>query len=200
MRVHPTAVDYRSTAGRWALAGALIGLAAGVVFAMFEMVVADVRGEGFWMPIRMIGAIVLGKEALEPGYGVTEAAVAGMTLHLALSALYGGVFGGLAAFVRELRSSRPLLVGAAMAYGLALWLVNFYGIAPAAFPWFQDANPVVQFVAHAFVFGAVLGLALAAWRPSPRFAFDQAAADRPLSRERYEPMEASRRPRTRERV
>lgn len=34
-------------------------------------------------------------------------------------------------------------------------------IAPFAFPWFGMANPVVQFFAHTFFFGTVLGLLLA---------------------------------------
>jgi hypothetical protein len=42
--------------------------------------------------------------------------------------------------------------------GLALWVFNFYVVAPIAFPWFGMANPVVQFVAHAFFFGTVLGV------------------------------------------
>lgn len=78
-------------------------------------------------------------------------------MHLALSALYGAVFGGLVALVAALRSSVGVLVLAGSLYGLALWLVNFYVIAPVAFAWFQDANAAVQFVAHVFFFGALLG-------------------------------------------
>ena len=59
--------------------------------------------------------------------------------------------------VPALRSSIGVLTTVGVAYGLVLWLVNFYVIAPAAFPWFGMANPVVQFIAHVFFFGAVLG-------------------------------------------
>ncbi len=45
---------------------------------------------------------------------------------------------------------------------LLLWLVNFYVVAPVLFPWFLMANPVVQFLAHTFFFGTVLGLSLGA--------------------------------------
>jgi hypothetical protein len=46
-------------------------------------------------------------------------------------------------------------------YGLILWLVNFYLIAPAArWDWFAGANLLVQFFSHMLFFGAVLGLCL----------------------------------------
>jgi hypothetical protein len=50
--------------------------------------------------------------------------------------------------------------------GLPLWLVNFYIIAPAVFPWFTNANPVVQFLAHTFFFGTALGIYLERVRPT----------------------------------
>lgn len=145
----------------WVTWGAVLGVVAGVVFAMFEMVAAWALGDGFWMPLRMIGAIVLGDGALEASYSLAGAALAGAALHMMLSAVFGAVFGALAALAPALRASRSVLVGAASLYGLALWLVNFYVLAPVAFEWFQDANPVVQFFAHTFFFGALLGAMLA---------------------------------------
>jgi len=53
-----------------------------------------------------------------------------------------------------------VLVASAALYGLALWLVNFYVVAPVAFEWFQDADTLVQFVAHTFLFGTLLGALL----------------------------------------
>lgn len=146
---------------RWLIPSALLGMVAGIVFILFEMIADWAMGNTFWMPLRMIGAIVLGEDALEMSYSVTEAAVAGGIVHMALSALFGAVFGGLLAVVHGLRSSRGVLVVAASLYGLTVWLVNFYAIAPAAFEWFQNADPIVQFVAHTFLFGALLGALLA---------------------------------------
>jgi hypothetical protein len=100
-----------------------------------------------------IGAIALGPGALEPTYSLWAAGLAGLVVHVVLVVIYGGVFamafGGLRSAAAD--------VGIGAAYGLALWLLNFYVIAPVAFPWFLEANPVVQFVAHTFFFGAVLG-------------------------------------------
>ena len=55
-------------------------------------------------------------------------------------------------------------MGTATLFGLLLWIVNFYAISPVAFPWFGMANPIVQFLAHTFFYGATLGL-LFVWRP-----------------------------------
>lgn len=151
---------------RWLVPGALLGMAAGVAFALFETLAAWGMGDGFWMPLRMIGAIVLGEEALEASYSLTGAAVTGAVVHMALSALFGAGLGLVVGLVHGLRTSRGVLVVAASLYGLALWLVNFYVIAPVAFEWFQDADPVVQFVAHTFVFGTLLGAMLAVRVPA----------------------------------
>jgi hypothetical protein len=47
-----------------------------------------------------------------------------------------------------------------------LWIVNFYVIAPIAFPWFLQANPLLQFIGHTFFFGSVLGYYV--WRSQER--------------------------------
>lgn len=55
-----------------------------------------------------------------------------------------------------LRGGTAFVVVASI-FGLALWLINFYVIAPFAFPWFLQSSPLVQFVGHTFFFGSVLG-------------------------------------------
>jgi hypothetical protein len=153
-----------------ALHGVLGGIIAGIVFAMAAMVMAAaLQGEGsaFWMPLRMIGAIVLGDKALMSGYSLGQAALVGVMVHMMMAALFGLIFGLAVAFVPALRPPVRLIVAAAV-YGLLLWLVNFQVIARAAgWNWFPDmADQFWQgFVAHSFFFGAVLGMYLAAVRP-----------------------------------
>lgn len=48
-----------------------------------------------------------------------------------------------------------VMIGAA--FGLAIYLVNFYLIAPVAFPWFTMAQNWVSAFSH-IVFGALIGL------------------------------------------
>lgn len=143
--------------------GMALGLIAGVVFMVFEVAMAGILGSSPFGPPRMIGAILLGQGALQPLGILAFVAITGLVVHFLLSTLYGGVFGAISWMVRPLRGNRGLLIGAATVYGLLLWIVNFYVISPVAFPWFSMANPVVQFFAHTFFYGAVLGLLLA-WR------------------------------------
>lgn len=158
-----TQLDARSGVGGWAVAGLVAGTVSGVIFAMFEMVVAAVMGQGFFAPLRMIGAIGLGEGALppQPTIGLATVVPVGLIIHMALSMMYGAGFGLVASAVGVLRENRALLIGAATLAGFALWIGNFYVIAPFAFPWFAMANPVVQFLAHTFFFGTALGLLLA---------------------------------------
>lgn len=154
--LHDTHVPVTPAEIPWALKqGAIGGVLAGIVFAMFEMIMSAIMmgGEAFFMPLRMIGAIVLGPGALDPTYSLWAAGLAGLIVHVVLAVIYGGIF---ALIFGGLRSAN-LDIGVGAAYGLALWLINFYMIAPQAFPWFTEANPVVQVVAHTFFFGAVLG-------------------------------------------
>lgn len=148
----------------WALRqGAIGGIIAGLVFAAFEMIAsAAMMGIGaVFMPLRMIGAIALGPEAVEPTFAIWVAGAAGVVVHIVLAALYGMIF---TVIVGGLRSAMwDVLLG--FLFGLALWLINFYVIAPMAFPWFLEANPVVQFIAHTVFFGAALGLYI--WRARP---------------------------------
>ena len=145
----------------WLGRGMLLGFVAGGVFIVFEVVAAAILGAGPLGPPRMISGILLGQGALQPLATPAFVALAGLAIHFLLSALYGGVFGALTHVVRPLGTNRALLVGAATLFGLLLWVVNFYLISPAAFPWFGMANPVVQFVAHTFFFGSALGLLFA---------------------------------------
>ena len=144
--------------------GAVGGLIAGAVFAMFEMVIAAVQngGAAFFMPLRMIGAMVLGAEALEPSYELATAAPVGALVHMALSVIFGILFGLALSAIPALGRAAGGLVVAGAVYGLLLWLANFYAIAPpAGWDWFPEGtDKLVQFLAHTVFFGAVLGLYL----------------------------------------
>jgi len=76
-----------------------------------------------------------------------------LVLHLVLSAIYGVTFAAALALVPALRVNRVVLVAVATLFGLALWLVNFFVIAPVLFEWFEVADDTVPFLAHTFVFG-----------------------------------------------
>ena len=137
------------------------GVLAGLLFALFEMMAAALMqgSNALFMPLRMIGAIVLGPAALEPTYALGVAAVTGVLVHIVLSVALAFVF---AAMVPP-AWNRGSLAFAGIAFGLFLWIMNFYVIAPfAGWSWFPErTNPVVQLVAHTFFYGCPLGWLLA---------------------------------------
>jgi hypothetical protein len=100
----------------------------------------------------MIAAMVLGRDALMPMDQFSVGIVATATMvHLVLSVVYGIIIGWL---LHRLDMGWALAAGAAI--GLALYVINFYLIAPAVFPWFIEARDMVGAVAHV-IFGAVAG-------------------------------------------
>lgn len=148
----------------WIRAGVVGGAIAGMVFAMFEMVMAVVLngGDAFFMPLRMIGAIALGTPALDPASSLVTAGGAGLVVHMALSMMYGVGVAALISAVPSLRRSLGSVVAVASAAGLGLWIVNFFLLANVfGWRWFPDGqNVIVQVVAHTMMFGSVLGLGL----------------------------------------
>ncbi|MBA2718588.1 MAG: hypothetical protein H0U52_04980 [Chloroflexi bacterium] len=148
---------------QWIKHGIIGGIIGGLAIAVFDMVSAAVlKGpQAFFGPLREISGIVLGQQALEPTYPLLTAGLVGVVTHMTLSIIYGIAFAGVVAAVPQLRASSMTLIIAASLFGLALWLINFYVIAPVVgWTWFAMANPVVQFIAHTFFFGTVLGIYL----------------------------------------
>lgn len=150
--------------GGTALIGIVAGVIAGISFAMFEMAVAAIMGNGFWTPLRMIAAIVLGQTVLMASSPQLVPVIVGAIVHMMLSAIYGMVFAVVAHFVTILRRDIPFLLVATTVFGLALWIVNFYAFSPALFPWFGMSPPLVQFFAHTFFYGSMLGILLLAFK------------------------------------
>jgi hypothetical protein len=154
----------RSDLGALIRSGAVGGVGAGIVFAMFEMITALVLDgpDAFFMPLRMIGGIGFGPSAVDPATSLLSAGGAGIVIHMILSMMYGIVVAGVLSLVPRLSTSRSAVLISASIAGVVLWLVNFYGLAPVfGWTWFPDkTNAVVQFVAHTFFFGTVLGFVL----------------------------------------
>lgn len=157
-------VERRADVGAWIRYGILGGVIAGITFALFEMIMAVILegAAAFFMPLRMIGGIGLGPEAMDPGTPLLTAGGVGIVIHMVLSIVYGVAVAAVLSLIPRLSASRVAVVASASVAGLALWVVNFYGFAPVfGWTWFpNDTNAVVQFVAHTFFFGSVLGLVL----------------------------------------
>lgn len=136
------------------------GIIAGIVFLMMEMLLVMIfMGESPWAPPRMIAAMALGQDVLPPPADFDLVILmTAMGIHFPLTIVYGLIAGWA---VHRLNGASALLIGGLL--GLAIYLINFYLIAPAAFPWFVQAQNWISVVSH-LVYGLVLGSAYAALR------------------------------------
>lgn len=144
---------------RWLWRGAVRGMGAGCFLWLYQTVAALLLGRDPLSPLRWAATLPLGATALSPRWiGDGTAAWDGLLVYAILSMLYGAFFAGLV----ETQPSwfvgrRRLLLGATL-YGLALWVVNYLVLAPAAaMPWFAGPPALVQAAGHALVFGTGLG-------------------------------------------
>ena len=137
--------------------GIKAGLIAGVIFAMMEIVGAAMMGNPPLMPVRMFASVVLGQGAMEGPLGVPL--VVGTIAHLVLSAVFGIVYGLLAARTSEAtKTSFGRQAGLGILFGLVVWLVNFHIIARVLYPWFLGTPQFLQAVMHGLFFGLPLAL------------------------------------------
>lgn len=144
-------------AGLWA------GLIAGLAFMMLEMgLVWLVQGESPWAPPHMIAAMALGDDVLPPPgtWAPFDGTImiTAMIIHMALSAAFG-VLG--AHLLRGAGMARGVVLGAV--FGIAIYVLTFYIIAPFAFPWFVMARNWISAFSH-LMFGIVFGMAYVALR------------------------------------
>lgn len=140
---------------------------AGLVFLMLEMVLVWMaQGQSPFGPPHMIAAMVLGKEVLPPPDTWApfdlKIVMTAMMVHFPASIAYGLLGAWL---VHRFDWAGGLMIGAAL--GLAIYIINFYLIAPVAFPWFEMGRNWLGGFSHV-MFGAVLaGAYIALRRPRP---------------------------------
>lgn len=84
-----------------------------------------------------------------------------MVVHMMLSIVYGLVGAWL---MHRFDWGRALVIGAV--FGLAIYVINFYLIAPAMFPWFEMARNAISGFSRT-MFGAILGVAYV-WLRRPK--------------------------------
>lgn len=147
----------------WAVKhGVIGGIIGGITFALAEMIGGKiVSGSPLVMPLKVIASIPIGD--MPPKIATSTAIPVGLITHMVMSMIFGVIFALIVAYVPMLRVSPIVTVAAASVYGLLLWLINFYVLAPAiSRPWFTTAPKGQQFVYHTFFFGTVYGLYLLA--------------------------------------
>jgi len=153
---------------QWIGHGAVGGILAGVLFIMFQMLVAAFQtgAEGFFLPLRAMSTLVAGPDAMQPDFPMARAAITGMLAHLWLATIGGLLLGLIAGLVPGLGSSDVGVIVLGALYGLALWLAAGLGLAPIGWSQYLAlSDPLVQLLAYVLFFGAALGAYLAFVRP-----------------------------------
>jgi hypothetical protein len=120
----------------WELAthGARAGLLAGLALGLVEILASGVLRGDPSLPFDFAAAIVVGPEALSPGFPVAASVMLGIVIHVLLSVLFGVAFLTALALTFQL-SARPwlmLLYGSL--FGVTVWEVNFLAVLPVIAP------------------------------------------------------------------
>lgn len=136
-----------------ARAGVVAGLFGGFAFALANMWFAGAHGKPSVAPFLSISTIFHGQDVPVMS---AQNVVIGLVLHIALSMLFGLVFGLL---VVPLLRTTTLLVAGAIVYGLGLFVVNFEIFGRTLFPWFSNPkgpNMLFELWIHPVAFGLFL--------------------------------------------
>lgn len=130
-----------------AAAGEIAGMVAGGAYLLVQMSLATHVATA---PLQRIAAMILGPESALPSVRADVRMLAlALLLHFALAVVYGRF---VCTLVWRRRGVSALLLGTAA--GVALYGLNFLLIAPAAFPWFEQATQLATLADHA-LFGAL---------------------------------------------
>ena len=135
--------------GYFAGVGIVAGVIAGMAMAMFIMIVTLAGGMGLFATPEMIGQTFL------KGQTGFASIVLGLMGHMMNSAVFGVIW---ALLWRAVAKTGAVAILGGLIYGLAIWLVMTYGVAPAlgsAVP--GPISPIAWVMGH-MMFGFVLGL------------------------------------------
>lgn len=149
-----------------AVTGAIVGLIAGMVMAMWAMIVAAMMGAGLLASPQMIAEPLFGPFHMctfNPG-----AFVVGLMIHMMFSLVFGIVFAAIWQGINQ-GGIVPIIGG--MVYGVMIWLVMSYVVAPVVGSHIAQEMPTWAWLVAHLMFGVVLGL----W-PAVRYADFRAPA------------------------
>jgi hypothetical protein len=147
----PTAPDADSSRDRESpmarlLAGIAAGILGGILMIGFLMIYASLTDAGLATPLKTVGALVYGVEALVAG---PAALLTGALIQLGIAIVLGILF---ALCVTRRTSILPALFGG-IAIGIAVWLLMDLLVLPLANPTMAARIvfiPLAYFVAHVF--------------------------------------------------
>ncbi len=138
--------------------GISLGIVAGIVFVLAQMIITSMTGELGLMPLRLFASVLMGEAALTTT-ALGPTVLAGIVLHFLFSIMLGVLYGWLdERLPLEIRISRSWQSLLGVVFGFLLWFVDFQLIARLAFPWFLLAPQGLEMLMHVLFFGLPLGL------------------------------------------
>jgi uncharacterized membrane protein YagU involved in acid resistance len=143
----------RGSWGRRLIAGIFDGILSAILMMGFMMAYSNAIGEGVTMPLKALGALVYGVEALVAG---STAMIAGAGIQLGFSIVLGILF----ALCTSRRTSIIAALFAGIAVGVVLWVVMDLVVLPYMNPTMAARialMPMAYFIAH-LLYGIGLGL------------------------------------------
>lgn len=164
--------------GRAVLIGAVAGVIASLVMAMYAMGAAWTKDAGFFTPLYHIASLLADPSAMmtsmaadmENGDAFTfigGTALLGAVIHMLTGAMYGAVFGVAASM---LRLGTAALVALGVGYGAVVFAVSAWIGLPIAAALFGSGDQIANmaelagwgtFLVEHLIFGLVLGLVVA---------------------------------------
>ncbi len=140
---------------RWVMAGIFSGVIAGLIVAAISGIyAAKVSGE-FYRPLKLMGAAIFGVKATTYG-PLGTAGMAGLGLHLILSACFGGTFAHLV----DEKSKGVSLVILGVVTSLVIWVFGGCLFAGSFdLPFALEVSKRVILIAH-ILFGLSFGIIL----------------------------------------
>ncbi len=149
-----------SDTARFETDGIVAGLLAGGVMLIAALLLSALSGAGAFTPLRYAASIVMREHAFAAMPLI--AIVAGLSVHVCASALFGHLFGLVASdhsrFVRDNRRDNPSLMSLLGATaGLGIWAIDIQLMGRMFYPWFL-AYPLSVLLLHVVAFGIVLGV------------------------------------------
>jgi len=169
-----TLPNRRSTAKRaeWrlpgilGLAGALAGMAGGLVMALIGALLTHVLDQDIWLQLKMIASLVLGAPVAAQSGFVASAVIVGLLIHLAVAALLGVLFEIAIHRLARLPSDLGVPETAGLAFGMLTWLAAYFAVLPLFAPALLEIYAPALIIQY-LVYGAVTGLVYGVLRPRP---------------------------------
>lgn len=193
-----TRTTTNSSLGRAVLIGAVAGVIASLVMAMYAMMAAYFKDTGFFTPLYHIASLVTNDADMMKSMKADQMngdaftflfgpAILGAMIHMMTGAMYGAVFG---AVVSRLRLGFGALAGVGMVYGFGVFVMSAYIGLPLAASIFNSGDPIKNmaeiagwgtFIVEHLMYGIALGalVALAAARSASVAPTTKPAVARP---------------------